>query len=486
LESKRANYFSNYISILSVYFLRMMIPFLIIILIGRFYSTEEFGRYAVATAFMGVLGLFLAFGIPNVVSFEIAALNRENRREIAEILKTSLLILVMFSIVGSLFMCIILLLLNYSRELIHIIIALFFGYFFMGLNFVLCGVFIGIKEMKFILPSTIASLVSVIIIVLPAIYFRKPLYLVALLWSTSHLIGFAISFFLIKKKNFWQHTRISWEIFFHLIKRSIGVGLDNVIFKLGSNLTNILLPFYLQESQIGIFNGAFKPFVLLIAGNQITIQFFIPYIASRVDEEKQKKEEILHIFHKINAFFTLSIIVMPLFFSVFLNRFFFGNKLLESISYMVLLTAGYLIYYLPPYSTPLKAFRMEWKVIYSSITQVIVNLLAIIILVPKYGIKGAVYAVIMAFASYWLVNIILYISAKLRPVSNISNYLFFIAFSLINGLLIQNLFSQKIYSLLLFLAINLLGAYFVFSNSEERQMIFSLLKIKYPNPFLKS
>jgi len=177
---------------------------------------------------------------------------------------------------------------------------------------------------------------------------------------------------------------------------------------------------------------------------------------------------------------------MPLFFSVFLNRFFFGNKLLESISYMVLLTAGYLIYYLPPYSTPLKAFRMEWKVIYSSITQVIVNLLAIIILVPKYGIKGAVYAVIMAFASYWLVNIILYISAKLRPVSNISNYLFFIAFSLINGLLIQNLFSQKIYSLLLFLAINLLGAYFVFSNSEERQMIFSLLKIKYPNPFLKS
>jgi len=484
-----SNYISNYISIIFVYFTRMLIPFLIIILIGRFYSPEEFGRYAVATSFMGVLGLFLIFGTSNVTSFEIASLRKgeeELQKKIAEILKTCIIILLIFSVIGLFLMSIILSFINYNKEITKIIIALFFGYFFMAFNSVMCAVFIGIKEMKWIIPSNIANLISVVIIVLPFIYLKKPLYLIALLWSLSQFVGIIVTTYLLKKNGFLVDSKITKSKIYRLIKRSIGVGLDNVIYKLGVNLTNIILPFYLAEVQIGIFNGAFKPFVLLIAGNQITIQFFIPYLASRRNEGKQEKERILHIFHKLNVLFTCTIIIMPLFFSNFLNRFFFGNKLTESIPYMVLMTLGYFIYYLPPYAVPLKAFGKEWKVIYSSLGQLMINLFAIIILVPKYGVKGAVYAVIMAFLAYWLINILIYIKEKIRPISNIFNYFLFIVFSLLNGFLIQTFLYQNIYSIFLFIIINFIVAYLIFFTKKDKRLFISFLKVKHQDILIKS
>lgn len=488
-ESYTSNYISNYLSIVLVYFLRMIVPFLIIVLIGRFYSQEEFGRYAVASAFMGVVGLILNFGLSNVVSFEIASLKKEEkeyREKITEILKISVIVFLIFSIMSLLLTGTVLYFINYSAEIKGIIIALFFGYFFMAINFIMSGVFIGMKEMKALIPSYIAILMFTVGVVTPFIFLKKSLYLIASLWSLSQSIGIWIFLFLLKKKSLLVRSEFNKRKIPMFIKRSIGVGLENVVFRLGTNLANILLPFYLTAAQIGIFNGAFKPFVLLIAGNQITFLFFNPYIASKRDDLKREKERILEIFGRVNMFFSCTIIILPLFFSHFINTFIFGNKLLDSISYMALLAIGYLVCYLPPYSFPLKALGKEWKASLSSIGQLIINVFAIIIFVPRYGIRGAVYAILVSFLGYWIVNILVYVMEELRPISNIYPYISFIIFSLLNGLLVKSVFGQIIHAIAFFLAINLIGAYFIFLSKTEKKVLFSYLRRNKTNAPFKS
>lgn len=476
-----SRHISNYISTVLVYFLRMLIPVIIVILIGRLYSTEEFGRYAVALSFMGVLGLFLTFGVSHVAGYEIASIKPNPLKQpdrIKEILKACITILLFFSGTGLLLMLGGLAVLNYSMALNKIIIAMFFGYFFMAFNSVLSAVFVGIKDMRWIIPSILTTLVSVVVIVLPFILLKKPLPLIAALWSASQFTGIIVSGYLLKRMNLWFSLKSKSREFFRLTKRSIGVGLDNVIYKFGVNLTNIILPLFLTEVQIGIFNGAFKPFVLFIAGNQITFQFFNPYIASRMHEKKKEKEKVLNIFHKINVIFTCSVIILPIFFSGLLNRIIFGNKLLDSIPYMFLLGFGYFIYYMPPYSNALKALGKEWKVVYSSVGQLIINLIGIVILVPKYGVKGAVYAVMLAFLGYWMINAFLYVREKIRPVTNVTYFIIFIMLSFINGFLINRFFNQKFYSILLFLLINSILAYFVFLTRKEKREIFSYIYLR--------
>jgi O-antigen/teichoic acid export membrane protein len=474
--SRSSTHLLNYFSIALVYFLRMLVPFFIIVLIGRFYSPQQFGRYAVATSFMSVLGLFLTFGVANVASFEIALWKKDDRQEIAEILRTSGVVLLLFTAAGFAAMGAFLLVLPYSPEIKTIILALALGYFLMAGHSVLTSVFIGIKEMKWIIPSSLANLFAVLIFVVPMIFRRHPLPQVAVSWSLTQLAGVLVTIYYLNKNHYLIPAKSSKTQILYTMKRSFGVGLDNVIYKVGSDLTNIILPFFLLESQIGIFNGAFKPYVLLIAGNQITIQFFLPYLAAALHEDKQKKESLLNIFHKVNVLFTFTLIILPLFFARFLNRFLFGSQLQDSVPFMTFLAVGYLVYYLPPYAAPLKAFKKEWRVLISSSTQVLVNLLAILVLVPRFGIRGAVLAVILAFFSYWLANIVLYLREKLKPVSHPIHYGAYMGVSLGLGFAITALFSPNLVSLLLFEIVNLFLAYWVLLTKKERAGLDSFLK----------
>jgi O-antigen/teichoic acid export membrane protein len=255
-----------------------------------------------------------------------------------------------------------------------------------------------------------------------------------------------------------------------VLKRSMGIGFDSVISRLGANLTNILLPIYLSSYEIGIFNGAFKPFVLLAFSGESCMRFFSPYIAGIRDGSSDKIEEYLALMHKLVAFFSLTILIIPVFFSSSLISLVFGDQLLASAPYMSALAFGYVIYYLPPQSPPLMALSLEWKVIWCSIIRLCSNLIALIIFIPGFGIMGAVIAMNLSFFSYWVTTLILYRLTKLRPVKKPLKYFTFAATTFTLGWSVNKWFSEDLIGVFVFLIVSGLFSIIIYWDKEEKQM----------------
>jgi O-antigen/teichoic acid export membrane protein len=466
---------NNFISVWIVSLLNLILPVVIILCLGRFYEVEEFGNYSVATSFMSAIAVILTFGLGNVISFEVAEITDKDNDKITRIIFSGVIVLLLFSILGLIIIGGLLYILNYHYEIIILIVLLGIGYWSMGATLVFNGVFMGLKEMH--LPAISASfvLLTAIVLVIPSLYFHLPLWEIALTWSLSQAVGSVISLWFLSKKNLLKKPMINKDQIVLIIKRSLGIGLNNVISRFGANLIMILLPVYLTSYQIGIFSGAFKPFVLLAFSGECVMRFFSPYIAGVRLISKDKIEEYLSKMHRLVAFFTLTIIILPIFFANPLIKLFFGEKLLESARYMTLLGFGYLICYLPPLSPPLMALGMEWKVIWCSSIRLVVNLIGIILLVPKLGIMGAVISVNIAFLSYWLVTLILYVKENLKPIDSFSNYVVFAVVTFSSGILIKKWASAGLPGAFLFLLITFLISLLVYWSKSDKAVALSYL-----------
>jgi O-antigen/teichoic acid export membrane protein len=316
---------------------------------------------------------------------------------------------------------------------------------------------------------------TALVVVIPSLYFHLPLWEIALTWSLSQVVGCIISLWFLSKKNLLKKPMINKDQIVLIINRSLGIGLNNVISRFGANLTMILLPVYLTSYQIGIFSGAFKPFVLLTFSGECIMRFFSPYIAGVRYISKDKIEEYLATMHRLVTFFTLTIVILPVFFSDSLIELVFADKLLASARYMAILAFGYVICYLPPQSPPLMAIGMEWKVIWCSAIRLVINLIGIILLVPKFGIMGAVISVNLAFLSYWMVTLILYIKEKLNPVENLFSYLSFSTLAFLAGLVIKNWVSEGLSGVFLFLLITSLVSLLVYWSKSEKAVALSCI-----------
>ena len=458
----------------------MILPIVIILFLGRFYKVEEFGNYAVAASFMGTIAIFLTFGLGNVVSFEIAAVSDRNKSKMSGLIISSFIALAIFSGLGFVVAGSALYLLHYNSQIILLVILLGFGYWFIGANSVLGGVFMGIKEMHVPAISAFVILLSAVLSVFPCLYLHCPIWKIAAAWSLSQGIGCLVTLFFLYKNGFLVKTKITKGQIWLMIRRSLGIGFDSIISRLGANLTIILLPLYLTSYQIGVFNGAFKPFMLLAFPGECCMRFFSPYIAGIRYGSKEKIEEYLSVMHKLVAFFSLTILIAPVFFSSPLIKFVFGEKLLESVPYMVVLAFGYMIYYLPPQSPPLMALGLEWKVVWCSIVRLISNLIALVIFIPKYGIMGAVIAINVSFFGYWITTVLLYQGARLRPVKNLFKYIVFASTSFSLGWAVSKWFSDELLGIAVFLIISGLFSLIIYWDKSEKQMA-----ISYARPLMK-
>lgn len=463
-------HFINFISVWLVYVMSMILPVIIMLCLGRFYAVEEFGNYSVAASFMGAMAIFLSFGLGNVVSYEIAAIKDKEKPKVSELIISSVVSLFIFSIFGIFLTAVSLYFLNYNAEIVRVAILLGIGYWFIGANSILSGVFMGLKKMHIPAIAAFFVVLAAIALVVPSLYFHCPLWEIALAWALSQGIGCSVTLWYLHKEGLLMRSKIKKEQIKLMLKRSVGIGFDSVISRFGANLTNILLPVYLTAYQIGLFNGAFKPFVLLAFPGECCMRFFSPYIAGIRDSAKENIGEYLSFMHKVVAFFTLTILIIPIFFSTTLIKLVFGEKLIESASYMAVLAFGYMIFYLPPQSPPLMALSLEWKVIWCSIVRFLSNLIAIIVFIPKYGIMGAVIAINISLFGYWIMTIIIYKKAKLRPVKNPFRYIVFAATTFLLGWIMNKWVSKELLGVVLFLVITGLFSLIVYWDKSEKQM----------------
>ena len=249
--------------------------------------------------------------------------------------------------------------------------------------------------------------------------------------------------------------------------------LESVLFRVGLQAVVVMLPWLLTASEIGLYNAAAKPFQIAVLANDCVIQFFLPYLAVVPRGARGELESRLQQFHKAAFFFTATILVSVALFAPSITTILFGDVGAAVTPFMATLACGYIIYYLPPYAGGFKSIGKSRLSVACAVAQLVTILVALPLLVPRFGVWGIVWGVCLAFTVYWLMELWLYHVSDLKPVAGIERYLAFIAFNVAFGLLLKARLGG-LAGMVVFLSTTALVSLPIYWTRDERRLAVAL------------
>jgi len=364
--------------------------------------------------------------------------------------------------------------------------------FLVLLNFSL-GILRGLKDMKAIVVSDeivlwLTRILLLIVIIMlgvdirgvPVVYFFSVLGVIILVWI-----------FIQKNRIFLhlQNTNDNISGFRELFLFSLPLSLSTVTTMFRKRFDLVLIGLFLPASQVGFYNAALPIAALitifLFAINRITL----PIASELLGQDKEREMAIVY---KTVARWTL-IITLPVFFLIFLFpdiiiRLFFGHEYISASVALRIISIGFFVNAASgSFGEYLQSYGETKKVFWISFIGTLINILLMVIMIPKFGIEGAAMALTFSLICMCLLGMIfIYRYRVLSPFSK-EYFRTLILGSLIfaNMLWLYPTFfgSRNImYLLPLFVlcsCVYLAALYFLHAFSEEDKRLFLVFKNRF-------
>lgn len=375
--------------------LGVLFGFLVIWIISRLYNESFYGTFALLQVIVQLLVLVFTFGLQNILVKEINKKKDDTDFHFSflwQILKKVLFLglfpsLIIF--IGS----------HFISEYFFLKPNLAFGLQIMGMSllfFLLHEItlyfFIARKEFvkfglfMFVMPNVL--FIAFILALKNKITDENHLFLY---YSISFLLCFVLEMILIYARNrIIKKTDINWTL---LLKESNPIMLSSVTFYLLSWVSVIILGRYVTESQIGIYNAAYK-IGLSVQLFMLTINIIIsPRVADLYHREKYEElKKFIHHSTRIIALVTLPVALIILVFNEWLMSF-FGTNFIAGSTALIILTVATFINAVSGNVDQILYMTDNQKIFFKIIiVSLIANIIINLVLIPRYGINGAAIA----------------------------------------------------------------------------------------------
>ncbi len=382
-----------------------LIALSITVVLVKILGEEKYGVYALLSSFYGFIIIFCSFGLNNaIIRYIPELLEKKNSSNIKLFF---LKVLSVQSFIG-----------------IVIIITLYLTTSFWNnlfkLNLNLLIPLTGIWSVLFILRSSIADALTSLLQV-------KPLAIVSIFQNSAWLICFLV---ILKKYN-KVSTAVGINIFVIFLSTLVLIFLlfkyINAIPKNNSNhyigkkrvfllaapdLLNQSLSSLLRQYSEIFFLGAYFParivgvyelgctlpimalsIIPLSTKNILTSAFSRIYV-----QDNSRLGELINYTHKLLQTIILPISALGFFFSPQLIPLIYGEGMSEASSVASFYSAfGAISIISIPYSIAIVTTEKIFKIIHLTVMQIVINVTADYLLIPKYGINGAIVAILITF-----------------------------------------------------------------------------------------
>ncbi len=359
------------------------------VFIARYFAVNEFGKIGFITSIIACFNIIIDFG------FDIYGI-----REIAKSPSTSKFV---FNQINSvkLFLALI------TFGLV-VVTSIFFSsgeekylYLLYGLTIISTSInfswyFKAIEKMNIIFKAkAFSSLIFLSLILLLTVTIRSILIIpIALLVSQ-------LTEFFIYKNDFSEKFKINFRNIFDKVKSLFAetflIGLSSFFILVYYNLDMIMLGYYKGHSEVGIYNAAYKIFLIFIVPFQLIITAFFPRL-SRNKPSKTKSFKSLFYTYSLSLFISSLILFIVLFY--FPNEIIhivFGLKYAEAYKPLSILSLNVLVIAINIiFGNPLIAWGQQKKYIIPIGIGAIINIILNIILIPKYSYNGAALATLFS------------------------------------------------------------------------------------------
>lgn len=374
----------------------------LLIYVAKILGANEYGKFTFAFSFVSIMVIFSDLGIIDIVTREFSR-NREKEKEFPAILTLNIILTLgtlLLMIFGSFFITSD----QYIQRLIWILSLFilstsFFGIFFSflrsrqkmeyeaAMKIVHTIILVGLSFFSiFYFPSAIHLgysylLTNVIFLVIILLFFHVFFQNIRMGWD----------------KNTFKILKISWPLSFGYIPIWIYVALSSVI-----------LGYFNLITENGWYGAASKIALIAMIPADLIIRSFYPVLSKFFVNSKENLQKSWNYLMGSMIFLTMPIMVGGIYLAPKIIHFFYGvdfNPSVFSFQLLMVVVAVNFIHY--PYSVILIVSDHQRGNFFLIITGILVNIVLNILLIPLYGLYGAIISVIISSAVALLLTMII-------------------------------------------------------------------------------
>jgi O-antigen/teichoic acid export membrane protein len=389
--------------------LNKLLKILIIILSARILGPENYGAFSYAFSFLGLFFLISDWGISSLLIRDY-----QQTKEKEKIIQTS------FTVKSLLItICTILAIFGYfilnNENAKSVYFILLIMQVLINFRDFLNTLFKAIQKMEYeSMAISIESIVILIIVItlvikMPLVISLGIAYLLGALISLFSTILFAFKYNFIKKLKF----SFNKENLKYYIKNGTPLMLYGFLGFIFFSTDHLIIGYFRGMYELGLYSIATKIILNLNLIPGIAMVALLPYFSFQIFN----KEKLYKIYKKI----FLGIILMSLLLIIFINIFIdplvkilLGSKYLLSIPIIKFLSWSIIfLFSLVLLDNIIFVFNKQWLNFYLTIGAALLNLILNIILVPIYGVNGAIFATLISqflnfSISYYIVEKIIF------------------------------------------------------------------------------
>ncbi|MGV1011216.1 MAG: oligosaccharide flippase family protein [Flavobacterium sp.] len=371
----------------------LITPLLVVPYIISICGVANYGKVSIAMAIFFFLMVFIDYG-SDIIGVKDVAVNRENPKQLEKIFITTfctkfILLLLTVSVSAVLFYFIPFF--NSERTL-----------FFLGLP-ILVGQFInptwflqGIENFKWITILTIFSKLIYLFGIFFFIHQKADYIFINLFWGIGTILANGITFiYVIKKNSFSFQNTIKVDVIL-LLKSNFSLFSSQIFVSLQMYAPIMLIGFLGNNLMAGHYKIVEQIIVIFKTYIYLFFNFVYPRICYLLESNIQKGLRFWKTYNGLNFIFILLSMIILFTFSVQVVSYFSKTDVIEISN---LLQLALLIPILLAISIPFKQLVLGFnhQKIYIKITMVmvIINLLAMIIVIPYFKIVGVLLTLIL-------------------------------------------------------------------------------------------
>jgi O-antigen/teichoic acid export membrane protein len=369
---------------------------------------------------VGVFTLGLALSAPIMLFFNFhlrIALVTDNKNDykFSEYWTSRLVSSVVFLLVLSIIVIL------YSENIYTIIVCLFIGLskFFESLSDIMFGVFQKNKRMDLIAKSQIIKGICTLIAFIITMAITGSLLLSTISMS---LIWFLvlILFDLNKTKNFEKvFLHFNKKQQFLIFKYALPLGIAHMIASLNANIPRYIIEYSFGLKELGIYAAIIY---IIVAGNNIIIALsntLLPILSTSFNDANIKRFLMIHL--------TVILLIIVLGFFALSTIYLFGKEILNIVygyefsvyskEFFFITLVGIVMYIGKFLEAGLSATRKFKVQPYINLITFVLVFIASLLLVPKFGIIGACYALLIAESMQLIlrtISLIIFIRNKIN------------------------------------------------------------------------
>lgn len=397
-------YFKNTSWLFGEKILRLIVGLFVGIWVARYLGPQQFGLFSYAQSFVGLFGVIATFGLDSVVVRELV--KDENRRD--ELLGTAFWLKL-----GGAFLVLALLLaaINFtsnSHNTNMIIFIIASATIFQSFN-VIDFYFQSKVLSRYIVFANFISLFISTILKIVLILTNAPLITFAwVVLFDSFVLVCGYIYFYTKQKNL---TLLKWKFekksALFLLRESWPLMMGGISFVLFSNIDNIMIKELLNEYSAGIYSAAYKLVTLWYFLPGLILGSLFPAIVAVHDNEALFYRRILSL-STLLIWVSIFIFVLYTLFEKSIIALTYADRYADSVEVLALLSlVNILIFYNSVWNQWMVVENRTKRTLYFHLITAILNIILNYYMIEIYGIKGAVYALLVSLiAAYFIFSLL--------------------------------------------------------------------------------